>query len=243
MGVVVGISVGVDDRGRWREGRVYHYADASYARAVVEAGGTPVYLPCAGDPRRSIERVDALLIPGGDDFAPQAPYPADVHLEIAPADQVAFDRGLLEGAHERGLPVLAICYGAQLLVLREGGALYHHLPTDLPHADAHQLDEQGRHGLVIEPGTRLAAILGDTREPVNSQHHQGIADAGPSLRVCARAPDDLIEAVEAVDRSFRIGVQWHPEKLTGSHRDGLFGAFVRAARDDAGAPSHPGEEV
>ena len=230
MRAVIGISVGLDDRGRWRPGRRYHYLDAGYARAVAEAGATPVYLPCASDAARALDGVDALLIPGGDDFAPPRPYPDDVVFEIAPEEQVAFDRALLGRARARGLPILAICYGAQLLVLEHGGSLHYHLPLDVRGAAPHVLDEcEGRHDLVLAPDTRLAQILGDAGGPVNSLHHQGIADPGPGLRVAARAPDGVIEAVEGTGEAFCIAVQWHPEKLEGPHRERLFGAFARAA--------------
>ncbi len=109
------------------------------------------------------------------------------------------------------------------------------LASDVPGASSHQLPEtSGRHAVAVEPGTRLASILGDAPEPVNSLHHQGIADPGPRLRASARAEDGTIEAVESIDDSFCIGVQWHPEKLDGPHREALFGAFVAAARVQAG---------
>ena len=229
MGVVIGIAVGLDDRGRWRPGRRYHYLDAAYASAVAGAGATPVYLPCAGDAAQALDGVDALLIPGGDDFAPPHAYSDDVAFDVAAAEQVAFDRALLSSALARDLPVLGICYGAQLLVLECGGSLHYHLPHDVPDATPHMLDECARHDLVVTPDTRLAQILGEAAGPVNSRHHQGIADPGPRLRVSARAPDGVIEAVEGVREAFCIGAQWHPEKLDGPHRERLFGAFARAA--------------
>ncbi len=238
MAVVIGISVGLDERGRWREGRRYHYLDAAYARALAEVGATPIYLASEGDPALAVDGIGGLLIPGGDDFAPPRAYADDVKLEVVPETQLEFDRGLMDAALRRGLPVLAICYGAQLLVLHRGGALHYHLPSDVPGAGAHRLDEgEGRHGLVIESGTRLAGILRGVEGPVNSLHHQGIADPGPYLRVAARAPDGVIEAVEASGDAFCIGVQWHPEKLAGSHRERLFGALARAAaaREGVGA--------
>ena len=80
----------------------------------------------------------------------------------------------------------------------------------------------------VEPGSRLAAVLGDAASPVNSLHHQGVASAPAPLRVSARAPDGLIEAIEREDLPFCLGVQWHPEKLPDPHRQRLFSAFVAA---------------
>ena len=227
---VIGMPTCLDDRGRWRSGRRYHYVDASYASALGIAGALPLYLPLSSDPAPLIQKIDALLLPGGDDIPPPVPYPAHVRFDPAPEDQLAFDRALLDAALTRNLPVLGICYGAQLLVLREAGALHYDIANDVPAAAPHKLDEScGRHAISVEPGTRLASVLGQPLDPVNSVHHQGIANAGPSLRVAARAPDGTIEAVEAPGPVFTLGVQWHPEKLAGSHRELLFRAFVSAA--------------
>ena len=102
-------------------------------------------------------------------------------------------------------------------------------PTDRPESDPHRLPEDsGRHALVLEPGSRLAGILGREPSPVNSLHHQALGEAGAGVRVSARAPDGVIEAIELEDHPFALGVQWHPEKLAGPERAPLFEAFVAA---------------
>ena len=68
---------------------------------------------------------------------------------------------------------------------------------------------------------------------MNSQHHQGVAEAGRGQRVCARADDGLIEAIESESEAFCIGVQWHPERMPAAHRERLFGGFVAACRTGA----------
>ncbi len=229
MPPLIGISVCFDDRGRWKASRDYHYIDAGYASAVEAAGGTPIYLPIQRDPRSLLGRLDGLLIPGGDDLAPPHDYPPSVEFDLAPESQLAFDRSLLREALERHLPVLAICYGMQLLAVVRGGALLYDIATDLPHAEPHRLPEVGgRHELHIEAGTHLCDVLGPNPPAVNSLHHQGVAAPGTGMRVSARAGDGVIEAIEAEDPPFCVGVQWHPEKMTGVHRDRLFGAFVAA---------------
>ncbi len=146
------------------------------------------------------------------------------------ARQLAFDRQLLGAALERGLPVFGICYGMQLLAVCFGGKLLYHIPHDRPQAGEHQLSEaDGRHGLIVEERTRLETLLGHDPGPVNSTHHQAVAEPGQGMRVCARSEDGLIEAIEPEASRFWIGVQWHPEKLKGLHRDALFGAFVAAS--------------
>jgi putative glutamine amidotransferase len=231
MRPLIGIPPCLDERGRWKPSRTYHYIDAAYARAVEQADGIPLYLPLQADVETLAARVSGLLLPGGDDLLPEKPYPEDVRLDPVPAAQVAFDRRLLAAALARGLPVLAICYGMQLLALHHGGSLHYHIPTDVPEAGPHRLPEpEGRHVVRIAPDSRLAAALGGAEDAVNSLHHQGVAEPGAGLRACAHSEDGLIEAIERAEPPFCVGVQWHPEKMQGPHRERLFGAFVAASR-------------
>jgi putative glutamine amidotransferase len=230
---VVGIPLGLDDRGRWRPGRDYQYLDAAYARAVEAAGGVPVLLPIHDRIRETVAGFDALLLPGGDDFPPPdgRVYPDDAGFDPVPERQRAFDAALLAEALARSRPVLAICYGMQLLALESGGSLHYHLPSDCPTASPHRLPEPaGRHAVRASPGTRLADVLGDTPVEVNSLHHQAVAEPGAGLRIAARAEDGVIEAIEGDGDAFIVGVQWHPEKLppSAAGSGALFRALVRA---------------
>lgn len=221
----------LDERGRWKPGREYHYLDAAYAAALSEAGADAIVLPAQAEPRGLVARLDGLLLPGGDDLMPDAPYPPDVHFDPVPARQIDFDRRLLAEALRRDLPVLCICYGMQILALHADGRLDYDLPTDRPGAGEHRLPEpEGRHPLEIAPGSRLAAVLGARQASVNSLHHQGVSAAGRAVAV-AWTPDRLIEAIEIPEARFALGVQWHPEKMEALHRRRVFGAFVEACRE------------
>jgi len=231
----IGIPLCLDDRGRWRKGRDYLYADLAYARALDAAGGSAVMLPIQAESNALLDAIDGLLLPGGDDFAPNDPgrYPAKVAFDLAPQAQIDFDTALLRGALERGLPILGICYGMQLLALDQGGSLHYHLPHDLPRADSHRLAQaDARHAIRAEPGSRIAALIG-AQGLVNSLHHQAVAEPGDALRASAWSNDGVIEAIEAADTSrFLLGVQWHPEKLSALEGAGsaLFRGLVAAAQ-------------
>jgi len=228
----IGIPLCIDARERWRPGRVYLYADHAYARAIDAAGALPVHLPAQSQPAEIVAEIDGLLLPGGDDFAPEQPYPDDVTFDLAPPSQIEFDQALLRAALARRIPVLGICYGAQLIALHHGSSLHHHIPLDQPDALEHQLPEaDGRHSIDLEPGSRLADLLSpddEGRGQVNSLHHQAIDELGPGLRATAHAPDGLIEGFESIDERFILGVQWHPEKLDDVASGRLFAAFVQA---------------
>ena len=231
MAFTVGISTCLDHRGRWREGRDYVYLDRRYGDALAAAGADPLLLPPGARPERAVAAIDALVLPGGDDFEPDSPYPAEIPFELASPDLVAFDRALLAAARQRALPILGICYGAQLMALEAGGGLHHHIPLDLPAAREHQLPEPlGRHAIEIDDDSRLASLLGTRRTDVNSLHHQCIAAVGPGMRPCARAEDGVIEAIESLGPTLEIGVQWHPEKMSGPAGDAFLAAWVGACR-------------
>jgi len=244
----IGIPLTLDDRGRWRRGRSYHYIDRSYADAVAKAGGLPLQLPTQSDVRALMSVVDGLLLPGGDDFLPEGrpqesasasaatDAMAGMHAMLDPvsAEQLAFDRSLVEAARARELPILGICYGMQLLGLVAGGALHYHLPSECPEAGEHgSAGPETRHPIRIEPSSRLAAALECRSCEVNSLHRQALRSVGPGHRVVARSPDGVIEAIESLaaedaGRGWELGVQWHPEKWDSRENDLLFRHFVAA---------------
>jgi putative glutamine amidotransferase len=229
----IGIPLTLDDRGRWRTGRHYHYIDRRYADAIDGAGGLALQLPIQSDPEALVQSIDGLLIPGGDDFPADEALPDDVELDLVAREQLAFDEILYDAARRRGLPILGICYGMQLMARRRGGALHADLATQRPGSDDHALPEDARHPITLDRTSILFHLFGSGAATVNSQHHQAVARVGPDHRAVAHAPDGVIEAIEARNDgtgAWELGVQWHPEKMREATSERLFRGFIEACR-------------
>lgn len=196
---------------------------SGYADRLVEAGAIPVHLPSLVDPDVAVARMDGLVLTGGTDVDPTL-YGDVVRDTTPPLDPVrdSFEQRLLEAALQRGLPVLAICRGLQLLNVSCGGTLHAHL------AD-HPVGSGDAHEVRFASGSIAADLYGPSTS-VNSLHHQGVARLGSGLVATGWAADGVVEAVEAPGRAV-LGVQWHPEQLT--RQEPVFGWLVRAAASRA----------
>lgn len=203
-----------------------------YVDAVRAAGGTPVVLP-PGEDAQVMDRLDALILTGGADVDP-ATYGAVPHpsTDTPRTSRDSSETALYRRARERGLPVLGICRGLQVMAVASGGTL----EQDLPSAGAGLLHREApgtftEHGATFQDGSVIAGVMGATSGVVNSSHHQCVAQPG-SLTVTGWAQDGTIEVCEDRAARFVVGVQWHPE-MTSDRR--LFDALVAAAAP-AGVP-------
>lgn len=212
--------------------------NVAYVRRLVRAGGMPLVLSPVLEPGRADEvlsDMDGLLLSGGADIAPErygtVPSP---RLGAVEPERDAFELALFAAARGRGLPVLAICRGLQLVNVATGGTLWQDLPSERPGAITHQQAEPRSvrtHDVRLQPGSRTATCLGVDALRANSMHHQAVRDLGDGLVATGWAADGVIEALEARDgAAWLLGVQWHPEDLAdGGPDDGLFREFVAAA--------------
>jgi putative glutamine amidotransferase len=214
--------------------------NAAYVQALLAAGGVPLILsPLMGPSLATgaLDGIDGLILTGGEDVDP-AWYGEEPSLLLSPPsrDRDIFELALFAVARQRGLPILGICRGIQLINVGMGGTLFQDLPTERPGAVDHRPNGPRNlrsHRVILEPGTRAAEALGGLSIQANSSHHQAIKDLAPGLIATGWSEDKLIEAAEtAADDTWLLAVQWHPEEM---HRDrdapelGLFTALVREA--------------
>ena len=215
----------------------------SYVRAVETAGGRALLVPPSEHAvEQTLDALDGLVFSGGADLDP-AGYDADPHPEtngIRP-DRDRAELTLMGAALERDRPILAVCRGMEIMNVLRGGDLVQHLPEvvgDEKHK--HTPGVFADHDVSVADDSRLARILGD-RAPVKSHHHQGVGRVGDGLVETAWAEDGTIEGLEDPERSFALGVLWHPEE---DEDAALFRALVeeaaayraRRTREGAAAP-------
>ena len=198
MRPLIGITMNLDEEAS----RSVNMLDQDYGRAIAEAGGIPV--PILGIDAALpdlVQRLDGFLFTGGDDIHPrfyrELPR-ADAKLRLASDRRVRFELDLFKAASRSKKPILAICYGAQLVNVALGGSLYQDIGQQIPRTLKHGPSRSGEH--VLHPvsvfeGTRLFRILGN-RAPkgdriisVRSAHHQSIKNPGRGLRLAAVSSD------------------------------------------------------
>ena len=224
----------------------------TYVEAIQRCGGIPVVVP----PMAAIEsigtlldRVDGLCLSGGPDIDP-ALYGAERNPHLGPTERPLdeFELALFRAADRRDTPMLAICRGAQMVNVGRGGTLHQHLPDVVGESLQHRQEQAAKevtHPVTVAAHSRLGTIVGGHWLRVNSFHHQAVRDLGAGLVTTATAPDGTVEAFEARDRSFLVGVQWHAECLVDrDEQASLFRALVAASverRDalPAVADEHP----
>ena len=213
-------------------------AACAYIRAVVEAGGVPLLMPLVADEdvlRAVLKLLDGVVLSGGWDIDPGL-YGEEPHVTLGKVDvrKDETERLLAGMLLEAQTPVLAICRGAEMLNVVAGGTLHQDVSLAVEHPLKHEQRTVGRiatHTIHIEPGSRLAAIVGTTELRVNSRHHQCINTLAARFVPTARAPDGVLEAYEDPAHPFMLGVQCHPEDLAHERPfAALFEALVGASR-------------
>jgi putative glutamine amidotransferase len=219
---IIGLSVGLLDFG--------NYAAVGHQRPVALAGGIPFTLPWLNGGRlgEALGACDGILLGGGRDIEP-ARYGQEPHelLSVTDPQRDAFELELVAQALDRGLPILGMCRGIQILNVVLGGTLVQDVslrpgaehPTDRGWTrwkeverasleEAALVPDHPRHPISVEPGSRLHAALGVEEIEVDSFHHQTLDEVAGDLNVVATAPDGVVEAVELDGDAYVLAVQW-----------------------------------
>ena len=205
-----------------------NYVNEGYTNAIFNAGAIPLLIPFTNPTgtEQLLDGFDALVVTGGNDIDPIL-YGEEVTYSKEYDERVdRFHMGLITAARKKGIPILGICRGLQLLNVALGGTLYQDIGKEREDSINHQIIERPLeivHNVELTEGTYLYYALKEKHLGVNSLHHQGIKELGFGLKAAAYAPDGLIEAIEGQGV---YGVQWHPEALS-EGRENLFNAFVK----------------
>ena len=220
------------------------YLSRHYSEAVEAAGGAPVHIsliPQSEYIASIMDHLDGVLLPGSDSDVDPLRYGRDPHPALGsvhPAKDET-DFLVLDQLEKRNTPLLAICFGMQILNVHRGGTLIQDIPSQMPDAIKHDQGiprDRRSHSVRLLEGSLLSALANSANAPVNSHHHQAIETVGRDLVATAWTTDGLVEALEdpRQDR-FVVAVQWHPEYgwRDDDFSKALFARFVTQAGQHA----------
>ena len=190
-----------------------------YYQSILRAGGVPFIIPCYDDADRLIDtlnQLDGILLTGGADINPL--FLGEEPVKELHSINPRRDRQeilLTKLAANRQIPILGICRGIQTMNVALGGQIYQDIHIQMEGTRIKHDQDLDRsyasHTVSIDPDTLLHHLFDTDTIAVNSFHHQAVKEVAPGFRVCARATDGVIEAMESTEYKSMLGVQWHPE--------------------------------
>ena len=213
------------------------FTNEAYTSSLVAAGALPILLPSLlTEVEALLCLCDGILLPGGYDIEPEL-YGQEKSSLCQKTEKASdlFQLELLRLAYRKGIPILGICKGCQLINVRFGGTLYQDISLSGEKGSIHAKRQKGvpfSHTVRLQKDSKLHTIFGSETLEVNSFHHQGIDSLGRGLVATALCDDGFIEAIEQKGDTWCVGVQWHPEAMMMASKGmlPLFNAFVEASR-------------
>ena len=213
--------------------QTFDYVAIDYSRAIERQGGIPLWIPTMLDEKNVaalLDKCDGVLLSGGHDVDPMRYGEFNKYSGLISPKRDEQDLFIAQYALKKGMNVLGICRGCQILNVAFGGTLYQDIVSQHEGAQLHSQRELTpgaiSHRIKVEDGSVLAELYGSEMR-VNSFHHQAVKDLGKGLKVIARAYDGIIEAYEAPEYPFVLGVQWHPEQETNADRKAVLPIFKK----------------
>jgi len=216
--------------------------DATYQRVMTAAGGRLITLrpdaagvPVSPEKIKALlekEKIDGVLLTGGGDVDPNL-YGGDPNTTmLVHRLRDDFEIALILEARRRGLPILGICRGCQILNVALGGTV-RNLRKEQDVKSLH-MGLKG-HAVDLNPDSKLAETMGVTHlAKVVSLHGNSVGKPAPEVRIAATGPGDVVEAIEADSagqKGWIVGIQWHPElTLDKQVQQKVFESLVDRAR-------------
>jgi putative glutamine amidotransferase len=237
---LVGISMGQGEMPITEGILPSHYVGQGYVRAVSRAGGWPIAIPSVegeeeATAAQAAAHVAAIVLSGGNDIAPETFGAVDGEADKPDPSRDRFEIALVRLARERGIPVLGICRGMELINVAYGGTLRSGVRHEqAEHAGLPGLRDARLHQIRLEKGSRAWSALGRDEVEAICLHHQAPDTIGNGLRVTGTAADGTAEVVEDSD-AWVVGVLWHPEQALDRTpvQQRLYESLVQAARRHA----------
>ncbi|HOW22178.1 MAG TPA: gamma-glutamyl-gamma-aminobutyrate hydrolase family protein [Sedimentibacter sp.] len=221
------------------DGYCYERINEYNLKALILSGAIPLMLPITGEDDlidAYIEIVNGLLFSGGNDISPLIFGEDPIReVKVIDYDRDDFEIKLFKKAASKNMPILGICRGSQVINVAAGGSLYQDIYVQKDGTRGHKPEFESawypHHRVSITRDSILYNILQTEEISVNSYHHQAVKDLAQGYRVSALSKDGIIEAIESVNHSFIVGVQWHPEMMIEKYPVFLriFEALVEAA--------------
>ena len=218
------------------------YLSRHYSEAVEAAGGIPLHIsliPTEDYVASVVEALDGVLLPGSDSDVDPQRYGHQPHPKLGTVQPIKDETDLLviAAAERKRIPLLAICFGMQILNVARGGTLIQDIESQVPGAIKHEQGvprDRRSHQVKLLSGSILETLAASEQQSVNSHHHQAIEVIGRDLVATAWSSDGLVEAVEDPRSDvFVMAVQWHPELgwQDDKFSQRIFGRFVTEARN------------
>ena len=209
-----------------------------YPTAICMAGAIPLLIPIEfplDDLDLIFQHADGLLLIGGEDVALER-FNGEPHSSVSKPnpERDELEIQLVQKAVQLDFPLLGICRGEQVMNVAMGGTLISDIPAQTSSPLFHRAikgEAAAHHSVRLIPDTQLQKLYETDALDVNSYHHQAVKSLAPCFIPSAFSEDGLLEAFEAPDRKFIVGIQWHPERMqTIPIQRKPFSAFIQSAQ-------------